>query len=98
MIFFSMIMINLNHPMNYLNKKYICEHAKSGKCDGIFSDSGSKCGHEKLHHIRKFEAGFCNEKDKINCSEAIKRGLKNPRQCVLKDMIEEIIDNKMFEI
>lgn len=93
-------MTNLNHQMNYLNKQFICEHAKSGKCDGKFSDgSNNKCGHEKLHHIRKFKVGFCNEKGIIHCSEANERGLKNPRECVSpKDIIEEIIDNKMFEI
>ena len=42
------------------NKLFICEHAKSGKCDGIFPDTGLSCGHEKLHEKRKFEVGFCN--------------------------------------
>jgi hypothetical protein len=83
---------------NYLNKQFICEHAKSGKCDGKFHDTGGKCGHGELHHLRKFQVGFCDE-NIVNCSEAKRRGLKNPRQCISpKDMIEEIIDNKMFEI
>ena len=82
----------------YSNKLFICEHAKSGKCDGIFSDHGNECGHHILHQKRAFKIGCCDERYKINCTEAIHRGLKNPRVCIPQNIIEEIIDNKMFEI
>jgi len=97
MILFLIPMINLNQMTTYSNKLYICEHAKSGKCSGVFHDTGT-CSHQILHQKRKFIVGCCDEKDKIYCSEAKNRGLKNPRTCVPQNIIEEIIDNKLFEI
>ena len=87
---------------NYSDKKlFICEHAKSGKCNGIFGDKSNstyKCEHYIPHSRLFFRVGDCTKNNIIYCTEAKLRNLKNPRMCVPYKIIEEIIDSKLFEI
>lgn len=91
----------LNLMKNYSDKKlFICEHAKSGKCDGIFNDDvkSRKCEHSIPHSRLFFQVGDCTKENTVYCSEAKYRKLKNPRTCIPYKIIEEMLDNKLFEI